>query len=146
LAKNPHKKGQDLVSTRKAIKQLKRSPAAITSFIEGTRFTDEKKDLQNSPYTHLLKPKAGGISFIISAMGHQIHSLIDVTIVYPEHSSMWDFLCRRMDTIKVNLRRIPIPAEFTSSKLVEDKDLQDTFKVWINALWADKDQLITSLK
>ena len=37
LAKNPHKKGKDLVSTRKAVETFKRTPASMMNFIEGTR-------------------------------------------------------------------------------------------------------------
>lgn len=84
LAKNPHKQGKDIISTRKAIETFKRTPASIMNFVEGTRFTKVKKEQQQSPYNYLLKPKAGGISFIINSMGQQIKSLIDVTIVYAE--------------------------------------------------------------
>ena len=118
LAKNPHKQGKDLISTRKAIDAFKRTPASIMNFIEGTRFTSQKKELQKSPYNHLLKPRAGGISFIISSMGEQINGLIDVTIIYPkQHLSLWDFLCKRIESIKINIRHLPIPTQFTSAKL-----------------------------
>jgi len=147
LARKPHKKGQDLISTHKAIEAFKRTPASIMNFVEGTRFTSDKKELQNSPYTHLLKPKAGGISFIISSMGEQISSILDVTIVYPEgQNSLWDFLCKRIKSIKVSIRHLPIPAQFTSSSLLTDDHIQAEFKDWLNQQWADKDNLIASLK
>lgn len=147
LLKNPHKKGQDIRATYKAIETFKKTPASIMNFVEGTRFTAAKKTLQNSPYTHLLKPKAGGISFIISSMGQQISSLLDVTIVYSEKKhSLWDFLCKRVESVTINVKKIPIPAEFTSLKLLEDSQIQTNFKNWLNQHWAEKDNLIASLQ
>lgn len=147
LAKNPHKKGKDLISTQKAIEIFKRTPASIMNFIEGTRFTSSKKELQQSPYTHLLKPKAGGISFIISSMGQQLSSFLDVTIVYSEKNpSLWNFLCRRIRSIKININEVPIPQQFSSSKLRDDPKIQDEFKDWLNLHWSQKDQLIASLQ
>ncbi|MFA6302417.1 MAG: acyltransferase [Legionella sp.] len=147
LAKYPHKQGQDLEATINAIDRFKRTPAAVMSFIEGTRFTQEKKQVQNSPHKHLLRPKAGGISFILSSMGEQLSSVLDVTIVYPQaQHSLWDFLCKRIKSIKVHIRQIPIPSEFTSKQLLEDTKTQADFKDWLNQQWANKDNLITSLK
>lgn len=53
------------------------------NFVEGTRFQPSKHQKQNSPFKHLLRPKAGGMAFALSAMGDQIHKLVDVTIYYP---------------------------------------------------------------
>ncbi|MCL5272981.1 MAG: acyltransferase [Gammaproteobacteria bacterium] len=147
LARKPHKQGKDLVSTQKAIETFKRTPASIMNFVEGTRFTPVKKEQQQSPYNHLLKPKAGGIGFIISSMGSQITSLLDVTIVYSEKNhSLWDFLCKRVKAIKVNIREIPIPNQFKSFELIHDSSTQNEFKDWLNKQWAEKDRLITSLQ
>lgn len=147
LAKHPDKQGQDLISTQKAIEAFKRTPASIMNFVEGTRFTTQKRDQQKSPYTYLLKPKAGGISFIISSMGQQIKDLLDVTIIYPkEEHSLWDFLCKRVKSVKINVRHLPIPPEFASEKVINDSQTQADFKDWINKQWAEKDLLIASLK
>lgn len=146
LSKNPHKKGQDLTATLKAIERFKRTPATIMSFIEGTRFTKEKQEQQNSPHRHLLKPKAGGISFVLSSMGQQIDRVLDVTIIYPQQYSLWDFLCKRIDSIKIHVRQLTIPSKFTSMKLIEDNQTQADFKEWLNQQWAEKDQLMALLK
>lgn len=147
LAKKPHKKGKDLIATHKAIENFKRTPASIMNFIEGTRFTKLKKEQQQSPYNHLLKPKAGGISFVISSMGEQISSLLDVTIVYSEKQhSLWDFLSKRVKSVKINIRSIPIPKQFTTAKLINDNQTQNDFKNWLNQQWAEKDNLIASLQ
>lgn len=147
IAKNPHKKGQDFLATQKAVERFKRAPSAIMNFVEGTRFSIQKKKEQNSPYTHLLKPKAGGIGFVIGSMGQQINSVLDITIVYPQQKlSLWDFLCKRIKSVKINVRYLPIPAEFASAKMIENVTIQADFKEWLNSKWLEKDQLIASLK
>jgi 1-acyl-sn-glycerol-3-phosphate acyltransferase len=54
------------------------------NFLEGTRFTPAKHAKQQSPYRHLLKPKAGGIALALNAMGDKFRAILDVTIVYPD--------------------------------------------------------------
>ena len=62
-----------------------------------------------SPYTHLLKTKAGGIAFVLAAMGEQLNTILDVTIAYPgKPGSFWDFLCGKFRNIKVEVRSMPI--------------------------------------
>ncbi len=147
LAKNPHKKGKDLQATQKALKLFQKTPVSLMSFVEGTRFTPQKKLDQQSPYQHLLKPRAGGIGFVISAMNKRITKLIDVTITYPkQESTLWDFLCHRIDTIKINIRQIPIPQEFLTTSLAEDDKMQSEFREWLNQKWFEKDALINTMK
>ncbi|MCE3044925.1 acyltransferase [Legionella sp. 16cNR16C] len=146
LAKNPHKQGKDLEATRKAIYSFKGQPVTIANFVEGTRFNLSKKALQGSEYRHLLRPRAGGVSFVIGSMGSQIHKLLDLTIVYAEEKhSLWDFLCGRISKIRVHLREIEIPEQFISNDLTKSS-LQDEFKTWINQQWHIKDQLIENIK
>ena len=147
LAKHPHKKGDDLKATQKALALFKQTPGSLMSFVEGTRFTSQKKLEQHSPYEHLLKPKSGGIGFVIDVMSEHITHLIDVTIVYPhtEHS-LWDFLCHRVRSVKVHLQQIPIPSEFSNCGLINDEETLVKFRHWLNEQWAEKDRLISSLK
>lgn len=147
LAKNPHKKGKDLQATQKALTVFKQTPASLMSFVEGTRYTQQKKLAQNSPYQHLLKPKAGGISFVISAMNKQINQLLDVTITYSEEeNSLWDFLCHRIHSIKVNIRQLSIPTQFLTASLIDNDKIQSEFREWLNEKWFEKDQLINEMK
>jgi 1-acyl-sn-glycerol-3-phosphate acyltransferase len=146
LLKHPHKKGKDIKRTQKAMRLFRYRPTSIINFVEGTRFTEIKKGIQQSPYHNLLKPKAGGISYAISAMGEKINSLIDVTIHYSSRRcSLWDFLCRRIDAIHVTIRKIQIPKEFLTDRLVNDANLQQSFREWLNKQWHDKDQLLLSM-
>ncbi|KTD63369.1 acyltransferase [Legionella spiritensis] len=147
LAKNPHKKGQDLKATRKALDVFKHHPTTIMNFVEGTRFTRQKKTTQQSPYDYLLKPKAGGIGFVISVMGNQIKNILDVTIVYPDQQhSLWDFLCHRISAIKVSIRSIAIPNEFRGDNILNDEKTLEAFRIWLNGHWLEKDRLISQLQ
>jgi 1-acyl-sn-glycerol-3-phosphate acyltransferase len=84
LRKKPHLKGKDLEITRKACQKFKKIPISVMNFVEGTRFTKEKHSSQQSPYAHLLRPKAGGVALVLDSMAEQIHRVLDVTIVYPD--------------------------------------------------------------
>lgn len=143
LLKNPHKKGKDLIAAKKALELFNQKPAAVMNFIEGTRFTQKKKISQESPYQFLLKPKAGGLSLVISAMSEKINNILEVTIIYNKpHNSLWNFLCNRVDTITVLIRQIAIPPEFCTSALAMDDNLQSQFRSWLNNQWQEKDKLM----
>src|SRR3546814_16244556 len=62
LAKNPELAGKDLEITRQACELFKRQPVTVVNYLEGTRFTTAKRQQQQSPFTHLLKPKDGGVA------------------------------------------------------------------------------------
>ena len=144
IARKPSLKGKDLEITRKACEKFKTNPVVIMTFPEGTRFTKEKHDSQKSPYKHLLKPKAGGVSFTISAMGEHLHKLLNITIVYPDGPrSIWEFLCRKVRKVDVFVETVPIPKHFVKAD-IEDSSFQKEFADWLNALWAKKDKLIES--
>ena len=144
IEKNPSLKGKDIEITRKACEKFKTDYVAVMTFPEGTRITKEKHDSQNSPYKYLLKPKAGGLSFTISAMGDKFRGLLNVTIVYPEGiPSMWEFLCGKLKKIDVLIETLQIPEKFASADL-EDKKFQNEFNDWLNSMWQKKDKLIES--
>jgi 1-acyl-sn-glycerol-3-phosphate acyltransferase len=144
IAKNPNLKGKDIEITRKACEKFKNDYVTVMTFPEGTRITKEKHEKQNSSYKHLLKPKAGGLSFTISAMGEKFNKLLDVTIVYPDGvKSMWEFLCGKVSKIEVFVDTIPIPKQFAKADL-EDKKFKDEFNQWLNGMWMKKDKLIES--
>ncbi len=144
VEKNPSLKGKDIEITRKACEKFKTDYVTVMTFPEGTRFTREKHNSQQSPYKHLLKPKAGGLSFTISAMGDKIHKLLNMTIVYPEGSgTMWDFLCGRIRKVDVFVETMLIPEKFINVDL-DNERFQSEFKDWLNGLWKIKDELIES--
>lgn len=147
LEKHPKMKGKDLETTREACEKFALIPTSVMNFLEGTRFTPAKHQKQGSPYQHLLKPKAGGIAFAISAMGEKFNSLLDVTIVYPEGiPTFWDFLSGNVHKIVMRVEEKPIPHEFTQGDYNGDPDFRAAFQAWVQQQWEEKDQLITDLK
>jgi 1-acyl-sn-glycerol-3-phosphate acyltransferase len=145
LRKNPHLKGKDLEITRKACAKFKEIPVSIMNFVEGTRFTNEKHRMQQSPYDHLLKPKAGGIAFVLGSLGEQIHQVLDVTIVYPEGvANFWALLCGKIRKIKVRVRSLPVSAELLGD-YINDGHFRLEIQRWLNNLWEEKDKYIEEL-
>jgi 1-acyl-sn-glycerol-3-phosphate acyltransferase len=145
LQKKPHLKGKDLEITRKACAKFKKIPVSIMNFVEGTRFTNEKHRRQRSPYTHLLKPKAGGIAFVLASMGESIHRVLDVTIVYQGGvRSFWALLSGNMRKIKVNVRSLPVSPELIGD-YSNDEHFRKGLQRWLNNLWEDKDRRIEEL-
>lgn len=72
LARHPEKRGRDLETTRIACQRYRTIPVSILNFIEGTRFTRAKAAEQGSPYRHLLRPRVGGIGFVLASLGDQL--------------------------------------------------------------------------
>ena len=142
LQKKPHLKGKDIEITRKACKKFKKIPVSIMNFVEGTRFTKEKHGGQQSPYAHLLRPKAGGIGFVLGSMGESIHRVLDVTIVYPDGlSSFWALLCGNIRKIKVRVRSLPVSPELLGD-YANDRDFRIGLQDWLNNLWDEKSRYI----
>ena len=140
IKKNPHLKGKDIEITKKACEKFKYTPVSVMNFVEGTRFTEEKHKKKNSPFKNLLTPRAGGIGFVLSAMGEYLTKIINVTIMYPEgNRSFWDFLCGKVHYVKVIIETMPVTEEILGD-YVEDKEYQDRFKKWLNDLWVEKDK------
>ncbi len=148
VEKNPHLKGKDMETTRQACEKYKHTPIAIFNFLEGTRFTKEKHKRQNSPYQHLLKPKAGGAAFVLEAMDGLISRFINITIVYDDETPLdyWSFLCGKANNATIHVEQIIIPPELLQGDYNNDPEFRADFQDWISAIWQDKDQLITQIK
>lgn len=150
LAKHPHLKGKDMETTRQACEKFKHKPVSIMNFVEGTRFTAAKHARQVSPFIHLLKPRAGGVAFVLSAMGDKLHKLIDVTIDYPSGvPSFWDFVCGKVKDIQVDVVVTPIKdivqGGFFSDSYFDDPQQRTRFQQWLNQRWQNKDNLLSSI-
>ena len=142
LKKKPHLKGKDMEITRKACAKFKKIPISVMNFVEGTRFTVEKHRRQESPYAHLLKPKAGGIAFVLGSMGKQIHQVLDVTIVYPNgDSNFWALLCGKIRKIKVRVRSLPVDPQLLGD-YANDGQFRLRMQHWLNDIWEEKNRYI----
>jgi 1-acyl-sn-glycerol-3-phosphate acyltransferase len=145
LARRPELRGRDLEATRRACAKFRQMPVSVTNFVEGTRFTPRKHDSQDSPFRHLLKPRAGGVAFVLGAMGDTLRSLVDVTIAYPGgRPTMIDLLAGRVAEIVVHVRERPIPSEFTDGDYENDPAFRERMQAWLNGIWAEKDVVLAA--
>ena len=146
LKRHPEMRGKDQEATRRACEKFALIPTSVMNFLEGTRFTPAKHAKQNSPYHHLLKPKAGGIALALNAMGDKFRAILDVTIVYPEGTpSFVDFLCGRMRRVIVRVQSLPVPEHLMNSDYGGDPATREAFAKWVQQLWQDKDAQIAQL-
>ncbi len=81
LNRNPDKRGKDLETARLSCERLKNQPFTIINFVEGTRFTQLKKQKKGSNFEHLLQPKAGGVHMVLSNLGSQLDGILDMTFL-----------------------------------------------------------------
>ncbi|GAB5477361.1 MAG: acyltransferase [Marinobacter nauticus] len=146
IAKRPELKGKDIEATKAACEKFRYTPVTIFNFMEGTRFTPEKHQRQNSPYKHLLKPRAGGTACVFGAMGEMIHTMLDVTIVYPGgRPGIWDYLCGRVRKIVIDIRTREVPERFLGMDYENNREVRVDFQRWVSEIWAEKDQRIETL-
>lgn len=146
IAKNPKLKGMDVARTQKSCKSFKHHPTTVINFAEGTRFTEHKQQRQNSPFKHLLKPKAGGTAFALQVLIEQLDGLINATLIY--HGSnkniCQSFMLGKLAVIDVKLGFVPL-AKVPQGDYQLDKAYRVTFQEYLNAQWHSKDNLIDLL-
>ena len=150
VAKNPALKGKDIKEAKRACALLKDKPFTLLNYLEGTRFTKDKHDKQNSPYIHLLKPRAGGLSLAISALGEDIDGILDMTIVYPDgvptYGDLWKGNIKRLG---VDVRYIEIPDDLFAGIKAGGYENNEAIKAqmfdWVEHIWQQKDQRISTM-
>ena len=146
LERRPELRGEDLATTRKACEKFRHTPVSVLNFLEGTRFTKAKHAAQGSSYRHLLLPKAGGMAFVLDAMGGALRSLLDVTIVYPNGTpTFWDFLTGGLDRVIVHVEETKIPSDMLDGDYLEDPVFRERVQEWVRGLWEKKDDRIAAL-
>ena len=148
LDKHPELKGKDLEITKAACELFKRQPVTVVNYLEGTRFTEAKRAEQQSPYRHLLKPKAGGVAFVLAALGEQLDALLDVTIVYPGDKApgFWDLLNGSISRVIIDIRVRELDPTLSAGDYENDPAFRQTVQAWVNQLWVEKDQRIEQLR
>ena len=143
LARNPHMKGKDFETTRKACEKFRHTPTSVINFVEGTRFSIEKRDRHNVPYRHLLRPRAGGFAVAMSSMGELFDSILDVTLVYPAGPvQFWDMCCGTHVEVIVNVRERPVESWLTQGDYENDREFRRNVQAWLGEIWQEKDELI----
>ncbi|WP_374683758.1 acyltransferase [Accumulibacter sp.] len=146
LEKHPELRGRDQEATRRACARFALIPTSVMNFCEGTRFTPAKQRRQQSPYRHLLRPKAGGIALALNVMGDKFQAILDVTIVYPDGvPNFWAFLCGRVAFVRVRVRRLPVPRHLAKADYASDPAVREAFQQWLQQIWREKDAQIDAL-
>lgn len=147
LAKHPEKKGSDLEATRRACQKFRHTPTSVINFIEGTRFTEEKRERRGSPYRNLLAPRAGGMALALSSMGDMFSGIVDVTVVYPSGApDFWGMVCGELDHVVVDIQLRDVDDWMIDGDYVNDREYRRNFHQWLGGVWSDKDERIDNLR
>ena len=148
LEKHPELKGKDLEITKAACELFKRQPVTVVNYLEGTRFTETKRQEQQSPYRYLLKPKAGGVAFVLAALGEQLDALLDVTIVYPGNQApgFWALLNGSISRVIIDIQVRELDPALWAGDYENDPAFRQTVQAWVNQVWVQKDQRIEQLR
>lgn len=146
LSKHPEKRIADMKSTRQSCEKFKLIPTTIVNFVEGSRVTSSKQQQTNSPYLHLLKPKAGGIAYTLAAMGEQFDSVVDITLAYPNNreTPFKDLLMGKMKKIIVHVDIIAITPE-VQGDYFNDSVYKQKFQQWLSKIWQEKDRKLDDI-
>jgi len=144
LERHPEKRGADLETTRRACAHFRHTPTAVINFVEGTRWSPAKHAAQGQGYARLLRPKAGGIGFVLSAMGDQLQGFVDVTLRYdaPE-PNFWQFLCGRLGPVEILIEHGALPESLRHGDYGEDPAFRSAVQSWLDSRWRRKDALLT---
>jgi 1-acyl-sn-glycerol-3-phosphate acyltransferase len=149
LNKFPELRGKDLETAKQSCEKLLGHPVTILNYPEGTRFTQAKHAKTKSSYKHLLKPRAGGIHTVLSSLGEELTAILNVTLVYPGHSSpnLTDLMQGRVPRIVVRIEALklgegPVPALDT----IRDKGGSLAVRKCLIELWKAKDILISKIQ
>jgi len=146
LAKHPEKKGKDLEATQRACQRFSDTPTSVINFIEGTRFSEQKRNDRQSPYDNLLPPRAGGIAIALSSMGEIFDAILDVTIVYPDGvPKFWGLCCGDRVQVIAEVRRRAIEQPLIHGDYQGDRVFRRQMHQWLGSIWLEKDQRIDAL-
>ena len=157
LLKHPEKRGKDLETTRRSCKQFQLAPVSVLNFLEGTRFTEAKRQAQTSPFRWLLRPKIGGAALAVSSLYEQLDSVLDVTIRYTDIDegddeprsksaavapSMFEFLCGKAGAVEVLVQQRLLPPTLSFDRYETDSTAKRAIHAWVYDLWREKDQIL----
>jgi len=146
LEQHPEARGRDLDATRRACGKFRRIPTTVINFVEGTRFTPDKHAATGAHYRHLLPPRAGGVAFVLAAMGDILHSTLDVTIAYGLRTpTLWDLCCGRLRRVLIDVRHRAIEPWMTSGDYEGDPGFRGRFQETLALWWGEKDDRLDAL-
>lgn len=140
LAKHPEKRGADLEATKRACEKFKNTPTSVINFIEGTRFSEEKRVRRESPYRHLLPPRAGGVAVALSSMGELFDAMLDTTLYYPDGPpTFWGMCCGDYVRVRGHVRQLPVEPKLVKGDYSNDREFRREVHRWVSEIWRAKD-------
>ncbi|WP_261831863.1 acyltransferase [Leminorella grimontii] len=147
LLKHPEKRGKDIETTRRSCEKFRHTPTTIVNFVEGSRFTEQKRLENNSPYENLLPPKSAGIALALNVLGSQFDRILNVTLFYPDNQKkpFIDLLCGRMKRVVMRIETLPVDDSIRGDYL-NDKTYKRQFQLWLHETWQRKDKQLNELK
>ncbi len=146
IAKNPELKNRDKDEAIRRMQKFQNIPVGIMLFLEGTRFTQAKHDKQQSPFEHLLKPRAAGAAYALSVLSDKLDQVIDATISYPHGVPTFvEFLMGKCPEIHVDVQVREIPLTLRQGNYETDKAFRVEFQNWVNGMWQEKDAQLTRI-
>ncbi|HNX60542.1 MAG TPA: hypothetical protein PKK43_15680, partial [Spirochaetota bacterium] len=75
------------------------------------------------------------------ALENKLNGILDVTIVYPDGSSFWAFLCGKIARIGVIVEKVPVTKDLVGDYMSDPK-YQKKIRTWMNNLWDRKESII----
>ncbi|MFI8481774.1 acyltransferase [Pseudomonas sp. NPDC078700] len=148
LAKHPERRGEDLEITKRACEKFKDLPVTVVNYLEGTRCTPAKQAQQQSPYRHLLKPKAGGVAFVLAALGEQLDTVLDVTVVYPSPQipGFWDLISGQVPKVVIDIQTLELEPALHQGDYQNDEQFRLQVQNWVSEMWQRKDARIAQIR
>lgn len=120
---------KDYAAIQSFSQSLTTERGALLIYAEGTRFTEEKRIRQESPYQHLLNPRPGGLKIALDNAPTDT-PVVDVTIVYNGERNFWRCLGGSTKQIKVVFRN------YSSSEIIDVRE-------WLRERWQEKEAFFT---
>ena len=143
VAANPQLLEQDREATLDACRRFRDHPTSALNFLEGTRYTPAKHDAQaEARFEHLLNPKLGGMSYVVTGLGDQLHKIVDVTIKYPNGiPTFWDLMQGRCSEVRVLVQCRDLPADVRSA--ADSDQVRLRMGPWVDSVWQEKDRRLS---
>lgn len=142
LRREAKKSGRDFKTTQKACEKFRISPVTVVNFVEGTRYSEEKRIEAQTPYKHLLTPRPGTSAIILSELQDIIHAILDVTIKYDNKTTIWSLICGKKQRIQVHVAVIPLSDLALKEPIMQDKKALAQYRHFIQDAWEKKDRLL----
>lgn len=137
IKRNPQLKNKDKDTLRKACQQFAHLPGSLVIYIEGTRFTKEKKNKQGKAFKHLLKPRATGLAVVCREL-HCAQWIVNANLFY-EKRGMWAFFSGQCGRVGIRYTLIPIDDHWRGD-YEGDRDFRKSFQTRLNQLWQENDR------